>query len=235
MAASSAGGPSNMTRRLSTITWSRSSATAPSSCETSSTAAACSLHEVHERVAEQLLRLDVDAGDRLVEHEELGLGGERLRDQRALLLTARQLGEPPAPVVGECDRLERVVDRVAVGGTAPPPPALLGQATGGDDLGDGGGEVGRDAECVGGRSPPASGRGGRRGAVPNTLDRTRPRARAARAGCAATSTSRSRSVRPSAANSPGAHREAHVRRAPARGRRRTTRRRRRARPVTLRS
>ena len=54
VAARSAGGPSNSTRRLSTITRSRSSATAPSSCDTSSTAARCSLHEVHERVAEQL-------------------------------------------------------------------------------------------------------------------------------------------------------------------------------------
>ena len=93
MAASSAGVPSNTTERFSTTTWSRSSATAPSSCDTSSTAAPCSLHEVHERVAEQRLRVDVDARDGLVEHEELGLRRERLRDQHALLLAARQLGE----------------------------------------------------------------------------------------------------------------------------------------------
>ena len=39
-------------------------------------------HEVHERVAEQPLRLRVDARDRLVEHEQLGLAGERLGDER---------------------------------------------------------------------------------------------------------------------------------------------------------
>ena len=36
-------------------------------------------HEVHERVAEQPLRLRVDARDRLVEHEQLGLARERAR------------------------------------------------------------------------------------------------------------------------------------------------------------
>ena len=174
MAASSAGAPSNTTRCLSTITWSRSSATAPSSCDTSSTAAWWSLHQVHERVAEQLLRLDVDAGDRFVEHEQLGIRGERVRDQRALLLPARELVQPLAPVVGERDRLDRVVDRLAVGARAALPPPLLGQPPGRHHLVDGGREVGRDARPL--RHvphPPAVAEVGRRDA--EHLDRSRLR------------------------------------------------------------
>ena len=61
--------------------------------------------EVHERVAEQPLRLGVDAGDRLVEHEQLGIADERLGDEHALLLAAGELAHAPAPQVGERDRL----------------------------------------------------------------------------------------------------------------------------------
>src|SRR6266540_1526760 len=44
--------------------------------------------ELCEQLRERLLRVDVDACCRLVEHEEVGLGGERLGDQRTLLLPA---------------------------------------------------------------------------------------------------------------------------------------------------
>ncbi len=44
--------------------------------------------EMNERVTEQALRLRVDAGDGLVEHEQLGISDERLGDQDALLLAA---------------------------------------------------------------------------------------------------------------------------------------------------
>ena len=180
------------------------------------------LHEVHERVAEAGLRLDVDTRDRLVEHEQLGLGGQRLGDQHALLLAARQLREAAPAHLGERDRLERVVDRVAVGGADAPPPTLLREATRGHDLAHRRGQVGRDAQPLRARTRAASGRGGRRG--PRRTPRPRP-------GCGA---SRPRRIRSSvdfpdpfgpmsAANSPRAHREAHVRRAPDRRRTRTTR------------
>ena len=182
------------TRRFSTITWSRSSATAPSSCDTRSTAAPCSLHEVDERVAEQPLRLDVDAGDRLVEHEQLGLGRERLARSARAAAGRPRARRAARRWLGERDRLERVVDRLAVGGAAPPPPALLGQATGRDDLLDGGREIGRDARAL--RhvpDPPAVAEVVRRRA--EELDRARLRRRAARAGSAAASTSPSRWAR----------------------------------------
>src|SRR5215218_5445544 len=47
--------------------------------------------ELCEQFRERLLRVDVDACGRLVEHEQVRLGGERLGDQRTLLLAA---GEP---------------------------------------------------------------------------------------------------------------------------------------------
>ena len=187
------------------------------------------LHEVHERVAEQLLRLDVDAGDRFVEHEQLRIGGERARDQRALLLPARELVQPLAPLVGERDRFERVVDRVAVGGASPSPPSLLGQPAGRHHLLDGGGEIGRDARAL--RhvpDPPAVVEIVGRDA--EHRDRARPAARAARAGCAGASTCPSRWARRARRTRRRAPRGSRARARPRR-RRRTTRRSPRARPA----
>ena len=70
--------------------------------------------EVDERVAEEPLRLRVDAGDRLVEHEQLGFAGERLGDEHALLLAAGELADAPPAQVAERDGAQGVVDRVAV-------------------------------------------------------------------------------------------------------------------------
>ena len=53
--------------------------------------------QLGEQRRERLLRVDVDAGGRLVEHEQVRLAGERLRDERALLLAA-----------GEASRAARV-------------------------------------------------------------------------------------------------------------------------------
>src|SRR3954449_12350742 len=46
-----------------------------------------------EQIRERTLRLHVDARRRLVEHEQRRLRGERLRDERTLLLTAREARE----------------------------------------------------------------------------------------------------------------------------------------------
>src|SRR5712691_11762234 len=46
--------------------------------------------ELRQQLREPLLCVDVDARRRLVEDEQLGLGGERLGDERALLLAARE-------------------------------------------------------------------------------------------------------------------------------------------------
>ena len=159
-------------------------------------------HQVDERVAEQRLRLHVDAGDRLVEHQQLGLGRERLGDERALLLATGQL------VRAACRRCSVSATDSSAWSTASrsaaraaPPPALLGQPPGRHHLLDGGREVGRDARPL--RHvphPPAVAEVGRGDA--EQLDRAGLRARAARAGSAAASTSPSRSGPASAANSP---------------------------------
>ncbi len=56
--------------------------------------------QLAEERAESLLRVDVDAGGRLVEDEELRFAGERLRDEGPLLLAAgKRAGSalPPGP------------------------------------------------------------------------------------------------------------------------------------------
>ena len=58
--------------------------------------------KVDEGVAEQPLRFGVDAGDRLVENQQLGVGHEGLGDERTLLLAAREFGHQP---VGEIARV----------------------------------------------------------------------------------------------------------------------------------
>ena len=178
-AARSAGRPSNSTVRLSTITRSRSSATAPSSCETSSTRAVLG-DEMDERVAEQPLRLGVDAGDRLVEHEQLGIADERLGDEHALLLAARELAHAPAPQVGERDGAQRVVDGVAVArrrasATSPVGRAARPRTTSSTVAG----RSRRQLRAAAARSRCGSGRSRRRGSSPSTrtapaLGRSRP-------------------------------------------------------------
>ena len=64
--------------------------------------------EALEQRRERLLRLGVDSGRRLVEHEQRRLGGERLGDERALLLAAGELRERPLGGRREADPVERV-------------------------------------------------------------------------------------------------------------------------------
>ena len=168
------------------------------------------LHQVHERVAEQLLRLHVDAGDRFVEHQQLGI-----RRRARVAISARCCCPPES----SCRRLRRwsvsatdssawsTASRSAA--RAALPPSLLGQSPGRHHLLDGGREVGRDARPLRHvpHAPAVAEIGGRDA---EHLDRPALRARAGRAGSAAASTSPSRSGPASAANSPGAHLERHV-------------------------
>ncbi len=100
--------------------------------------------EVDERVAELSLRLGVDAGDRLVEHEQVGFARERACDQDTLLLPAGELEHRPAGELGQADRLDRVVDRGTIARACPTPPAPTSEPTGRDDLADGDREIGRE-------------------------------------------------------------------------------------------
>ena len=92
-AARSRGGPSKSTRCLSTITRSRSAATAPSSCETSSTVVECS----RTRWTSELRNSRCDsASTPAIGSSRIRSSGsrdERPRDQRPLLLAAGELGD----------------------------------------------------------------------------------------------------------------------------------------------
>ena len=78
-----------------------------------------------EGVGQHLLVVQVDAGGRLVEEEQLGVAGERAGDEHPLLLAAGEGADAVAGAVGEADEGDGVVDGLAVGG------ASAGAAAGG--------------------------------------------------------------------------------------------------------
>ena len=65
------------------------------------------MREVLDDVEDLAHELRVERGGRLVEQEDLGLGGERPGDGDALLLTAGQLARPGVGLVGQTDALEQ--------------------------------------------------------------------------------------------------------------------------------
>jgi hypothetical protein len=95
---------------------------------------------VEER-RERGLRLGVDAGRRLVEHEQRRLAGERLRDERALLLAAGEPAQRRVRAVSEADALDRLVDDRTVAPPQRPQQAPRREPPRGDDLADGGGRA----------------------------------------------------------------------------------------------
>ena len=66
--------------------------------------------ERRQQLGERLLRLGVDAGGRLVEHEQRRLAGQRLRDERALLHPARERAERRVGDRREADPVDRLRD-----------------------------------------------------------------------------------------------------------------------------
>src|SRR5918992_3412243 len=62
-----------------------------------------------EQRGQRLLRLRVDAGGGLVEHEERRLACQRLGDERPLLLAARETVDGPRRGVRQPDALDRLV------------------------------------------------------------------------------------------------------------------------------
>ncbi len=93
-----------------------------------------------ERVGDGLLADQVDAGVRLVEHEQLGLTGESACHQHALLLAAGEGRHRVSGSVGEPDRLQCLVHGAAVGGPEPQE-AGAGRADRGDHLAHGRGHA----------------------------------------------------------------------------------------------
>ena len=73
--------------------------------------------ELARDVAHQLddaaLMRRIEADQRLVEQQQLGLADQRLGDEQALALAARQLGERALGEIGRADALERLGDGLA--------------------------------------------------------------------------------------------------------------------------
>ena len=90
--------------------------TAPNSCETKRMDVSSSVVQLGEQHRERLLRVDVHARRRLVEHEQVRLARERLRDERALLLPAGQRGDGLRRSLGEAHSLDGRPDEHAVAG-----------------------------------------------------------------------------------------------------------------------
>jgi hypothetical protein len=72
------------------------------------------LLETMEQRSQRVLGLHIDPGRRLVEHEQLRLRRERLRDECTLLLATGQGAQPPAGERLQPDPLQCLIDRVVV-------------------------------------------------------------------------------------------------------------------------
>ncbi len=123
-----------------------------------------------ERFAEEPLRLGVDPGDGLVEHEQLRVAGQGPGDQDPLLLAARELFDRAPPQVGERHGPQCVVDGGAVGRAGAPPPSPARETAGGHHLLYGDGHVAAGADRWGTyrrATAPTCGVGPPRTAAPN--------------------------------------------------------------------
>jgi hypothetical protein len=97
--------------------------------------------EAVQQRGQRLLRLDVDAGRRLVEHEQRRLRRERLGDERTLLLSAR---EPLQRAIGdraEADPVDRLRHDLAVAPSRRTEQSRHRHPPGGDDLAHGRGRI----------------------------------------------------------------------------------------------
>ena len=72
-----------------------------------------------EQRGERVLCFDVDPGRRLVEHEQPRPGRQRLRDERSLLLAAREPVQRALRKLRQSDALEGGVDGLTVGALQP--------------------------------------------------------------------------------------------------------------------
>ena len=91
--------------------------------------------ELPEELGDQLLGGDVHPGERLVEHEQLGIAHQGPGDHHASALPAGHAGDRPAGEVRHPDRLERGVDPGVAGAR---PPAAGAEQAAGDGLPRGG-------------------------------------------------------------------------------------------------
>jgi hypothetical protein len=94
-----------------------------------------------EKLGERLLRFDVDARRRLVEDEKLGFRGERLGDERTLLLSAGKARQRPVRHTGEAYARNRLMDALTVVARESPEKPGARQSPGRHDLADSRGRV----------------------------------------------------------------------------------------------
>src|SRR6266508_2502469 len=90
-----------------------------------------------EQRRERFLRVGVDTGSRFVEHEQIGLGREGLRDEGALLLATGEPCDDGVRVSGKADAGDRLVDRRAVAGSKSAENAEARNSTDGGNLSNG--------------------------------------------------------------------------------------------------
>ena len=101
----SSGGPAASRQPASSITWSVRRAS-PRWWVDSTTAGARSRLLVDD-LEDALLAGEVEPGDRLVEQQQVGLGGQRLGDEHALALPAGELAERATPQVADVEARRR--------------------------------------------------------------------------------------------------------------------------------
>ena len=101
-----------------------------------------------EQRRQRLLRLDVDARRRLVEHEQRRLPGKRLRDEGALLLPAGERPQRPPSDAREADAGDRLVDRVEIAAAQGSEQAAGREPSGRDDLAHRGRRVDAEARAL---------------------------------------------------------------------------------------
>ena len=109
--------------KSSTITRSARSITRPMSCSTRMIGMPQLVADVEDEAGHVLGLLEVHAGDRLVEQQQLGLHGQRPAELDPLLhAVGQQADREPAPLL-ELEEVDDVLDRGAVGELLAPGPA----------------------------------------------------------------------------------------------------------------
>ena len=105
--------------------------------------------ELFEQAGQRFLGFDVDTGGRLVQDEQRRLAGERLGDERPLLLAARQRAQRDVGAVAEPDPLDRLGDDGAVAPAQRSEQAAGSQPARGHDLAHRRGRVDAELRALG--------------------------------------------------------------------------------------
>ena len=91
-------------------------------------------HQLGQQVGQGALGLQVDAGGRLVQHQQLRLAGQRSSYQDPLLLSAGEGGHLGRRSVSQVDNVQRLGYRAPISSSEREKGFTAGQSTGGDHL-----------------------------------------------------------------------------------------------------